>query len=385
MKSWLVALLLALLLAVSLPREAAAESPDTKTVQLNGLKIELDCSTGAIRRLDYAGPGTLLEAEAGEAGLIDVAYPIAEFEPLRLAARHSHDAVIEQHPDEIVIRLQNLGASRDNFELDGDVSATVTLRTDPDGRSVVFSCDLENRSRRAVRQVIFPELRGLVATAGPDNTILKTCGFGSTPFRELVVPEADQWYAVNSSTVEHKSGGMFASMWTRWLDLGGLQGGLSLFPRRWGWDVQTTAVFQLQQLTGKLRLFCVHAAEVKPGEKWSSGQWVLTPHSSGWAKGIEPYRQWVQSKVNRRYAMPKHIREGLGYRTLWMCQNQPNDPTDVVWRFRDLPALAEEAKAHGLLEMVSVGLAAWLRRFSADTVSSRRNGAGIDRVGASMP
>ena len=50
--------------------------------------------------------------------------------------------------------------------------------------------------------------------------------------------------------------------------------------------------------------------------------------------------------------MPKHILEGLGYRTAWMCQYQPNDPSDVVWRFRDLPALAREAREHGLTEMV---------------------------------
>jgi hypothetical protein len=45
-----------------------------------------------------------------------------------------------------------------------------------------------------------------------------------------------------------------------------------------------------------------------------------------------------------------------------MCQNQPNDPTDVVWRFRDIPRLAKEAKEHGLREMV---LWAWQPAFDA--------------------
>ena len=346
---------LASLMVVSFAHAAVAAESDTTTVRLNGLEISLDSHTGAIRRLEYAGPGTLLEAESTEAGLIDVAYPIEQFEPLRLAARHSRDVVIEPSADRVIIRLGALGTSRDNFKIDGAVAATVTLRASADKRSVILSAELENKSARAVRQLVFPELRGLVATGGPDDTILKTCGFGSAPFRELVVPQVDQWYAVNSSTVEHKSGGMFASMWARWLDLGSLRGGFGLFPRRWGWDLQTTTVLQLRQATGKLRLFCVHPSEVPPGGKWSSGEWVLTPHRSGWAKGIEPYRAWVRSKVNRRYPVPKHIREGLGFRTLWMCQNQPNDPTDVVWRFRDLPELAEEAKAHGLLEMVLWG------------------------------
>lgn len=329
-------------------------------VTLNGLEITLDGQTGALRRLASPGAGTFLECEAGEAGLIDVAYPIDSFEPLRLAARHSRQAVLETEPGQVRIHLAKLGPSRRHFPLEGEVAATVTLRADPDGRSIVLACQMENHSPRPVRQVLFPELRGLLPVAGPDQTILKTCGSSSQPFRDLVVSESDRWYAHNNSTVTLSSEGMFSPMWARWLDLGGLQGGFSLFPRRWGWEPQTTTILQLQQATGKLRLFCAHAAEIPPGKTWSSGEWVLTPHPSGWAKGIEPYRQWVQSKVQRRYPMPQHIREGLGFRSLWMCQNQPHDPDDVVWRFRDLPDLAREAHEHGLSELV---LWAWQPAF----------------------
>jgi hypothetical protein len=330
---------------------ADAAEPEIRAV-LNGLELVLDGSTGAIRKLSFPGPGTLLDADGGESGLVDVAYPVPEFEPLRLAARHGSRASIRKTEREVVISIPSLAPSRPGMPVKGRVSAVVAFRADPDGRSVITSCEIENRSERPVRQIVFPELRGLLPVAGPDHTILKSCGFGSAPFRELALPEADQWYAVNSSTVEHKAGGMFSSMWGRWLDLGGLGGGLSVFPRRWGWDPQTTTVAQLRQETGRLRLLWVHPDEVKPGESWKSGEWVITPHASGWAKGIEPYRAWVRSHVNRKYSMPRHVREGMGFRTVWMCQNQPADPSDVVWRFLDLPALARDARDHGLVEMV---------------------------------
>jgi hypothetical protein len=261
-----------------------------------------------------------------------------------------------------MIAIDALAPSRAGMPVDGSVSSVVALRADADGRSVIATCELRNRTPRPVRQIVFPDLRGLVPTAGQDRTILKSCGFGSAPFRELVVPEADQWYAVNSSTVEHKAGGMFSTMWGRWLDLGGLAGGLSIFPRRWGWDPQTTTVAQLRQQTGRLRLLWVHPEEIAPGGTWTSGEWVLTPHASGWAKGVEPYRAWVRKHVERKYAMPEHIRTGLGFRTAWMCQSQPNDPTDAVWRFRDLPALARDAREHGLGELVLWG---WQPAFDA--------------------
>ncbi len=334
--------------------ETNARPPETRAA-LNGLEIVLDGDTGAIRRLSCPGPGTLLDAERAEAGLVNVAYPVPEFEPLRLAARDGARASIRRTDREVVIEIPSLAPSRPGMPVRGSVSAVVTLRADPDGRSVVATCEIENRSDRSVRQVVFPDLRGLLPIAGPDHTILKSCGSGSAPFRELTLPEADQWYAVNSSTVEHKAGGMFSSMWGRWLDLGGLNGGLSVFPRRWGWDPQTTTVAQLRQETGGLRLLWVHPDEVKPGERWQSGEWVITPHASGWAKGIEPYRAWVRSHAQRRYSMPKHVRDGLGFRSVWMCQGQPGDPSDAVWRFRDLPALARDARDHGLGEMVLWG------------------------------
>jgi hypothetical protein len=332
------------------------------SASLNGLTITFDQSSGAILRLEYPGPGVLLDAGAGEAGLVDLAYPVPEFEPLRLAARCSSGAEIQQSTNRVTVRIPALGATRPGFSVDGQVAAEVTLRAGADGRSVILSCEITNGTRRPIPQMIFPDLRGLVDVAGPDQTILKTCGFGSAPFRELAVPEADVWYAVDNSTVEHKSGGMFHSMWARWMDLGGLNGGFSLFPRRWGWDPHTTTVLQLRQATKRLRLLCVHPGAIAPGAKWSSGEWVLTPHRNGWAKGIEPFRAWVQAHARRQYSMPRHIREGLGYRTVWMCQNQPADSSDAVWRFTELPGLAREARDHGLTEMVMWG---WHRGFDA--------------------
>ncbi len=344
-----------LMLSVVGQAEAGAAEEGVINVTLNGLEIGLDAATGSIRRLATAGPGVLLEAEADEAGLVDAAYPVEGFEALRLAARHSEGARIEQAEGRVTIHIDRLSPSRPPFQTQGDVSATVELRTDPDGRSVVLTCELRNDSDRPLRQVTFPELRGLTPVAGPDQTILKTCGFGSAPFRELVVPEADQWYAENSSTVQHTAGGMFSTMWGRWLDLGGLNGGLSVFPRRWGWDPQVPLFVQLRQATQRLRLLWAHADEVAPGETWSSGEWILTPHASGWAKGIEPYRAFVRDHAKRAFPVPQHIREALGFRSLWMCQSQPADPTDAVWRFEDLPELAREARDHGLTEMILWG------------------------------
>jgi len=329
-----------------------AAQTGTTEATLNGLRISLDAATGSLLGLQFDGPGQLLQAMPDDAGMLDLAYPLPQFEPLRLAARFSRDARIEQTADTLTISWDALGASR-ALEVPGPVAATVTWRALPDGVSLSLSCSIRNGSERPVRQVLFPDLAGLLPVAGLDGTILKSGGFGSAPFRELRASDADQFYAQSNTERSYTSGGMFQPMVMRWLDLGGLNGGFSLFPQQWGWEPRATLLLRLSETTGKLRAMCVHDVTIAPGATWESPVWVLTPHRQGWARGLEPYRAWARAHIKRTQPLPRQVREGLGYRTLWMCRNQPDDPAgDAIWRFADLPALAREAKDHGLSEMV---------------------------------
>jgi len=331
---------------------------------LNGLRITLDSRTGGILRLDYAGPGKMLQARSDTAGIVDLAYPVKDFEPLRLAPRFSQGARIEKSKDEVVISWDKLGASRDCFPVEGDVSATVRLKAAPDGRSIIMTCEISNRSKNAVRQVIFPDLAGLLPFAGREKTLFRTGGFASLPFLDLAPNEdkESQCYMTDPAaySVEYNAGGMFNPMFVNWLDLGGLKGGISLFPKRWGWDPQPPVRLHLSEVDESLRLLYRHDVTIGPGETWKSMEFVLTPHDHGWAKGIEPYRDWVKAHYRREWPVPKRVREGLGYRTTWMCESQPHDPKDVIFRFSDLPKLAKESKEHGIDEMVLWG---WAKAF----------------------
>ena len=328
-----------------------------KTVEatLNGLTIKLDSETGGILKMSYDGPGTMLEASPDETGMIDLAYPIKEFEPLRLASRFSSGAKIDITDDSLTVSWGKLGASRTNFPLSGDVRATVRFKAEPDGRSIIMTCEVDNKSDIAVKQVIFPDFYGLVPFSGVDSTMFKTCGFGSAPFRELQPSEgrkSNQFCMdVSAYSSEYTSGGRFNSMWLRWMDLSGLNGGFSVFPRSWGWDPRYTVRLHHSETEEKLRMLCVHPVDVNPGAKWQSPEFVLTPHESGWAKGIEPYRDWVKQHMKREYPLPKQVRDGLGFRTIWMSQGWPNDPKDAVWKVKDIVEISKENAEHGLTEM----------------------------------
>lgn len=338
-------------------------------VTLNGLKITIDEQSGSIIRMEYPGPGKILEAMPGKGGLIDLAYPIPEFEALRLASRFSTGATVEQSANEVVISWDNLGASRTYFSPEGKVSAKVWLKAMPDGRSISMKCQINNESENPVGQVLFPDFQGLLPFAGREKTYLRTAGFIRRPFVDVEMTAYPEFYAPERTTdkrdTELFTGGQGVGngdgMIGRWLNYGGLNGGISLFPKVWD-DGSTTKVriFRLKK-DPNVRLVHVHNDAIGPGKTWESPKYVLTPHQFGWAKGIEPYRDFVESKITRRFPVPKHVRESLGFRTVYMSRWYPEDgEKDRSFTFEDLPKIALECKENGIDQMV---VWHWLRHF----------------------
>lgn len=350
--------------ALILLASSALGRADTTTSVLNGLEMEFDGETGGLLRLTYPSVGNLLEATKDRSSLVDLAYPIKDFEPLRLATRFSHGAKINQSSNAVEIHWEKLGASRSRFAVVGNVSATVRFAAAPDGRSVVLSCKVHNQSKNNVRQILFPDLMGLRPVGGAKQTFFRTSLSATQPFLELT-PNEDKLsmqYMTDTASfsAEYQSGGLFSNMGLRWLDYGSLQGGFSLFTPRWGWDAPFVVRLHLSEVEESLRLMGRNDVTLAPGEKWESGEFWLTPHTGGWAAGIEPFRKWVKQNYKRAFPLPQHVRDGIGYRTVWMTQQQPTDARDVVFTFKDLPALAKDAAAHGIDEMVLVG---WQKAF----------------------
>ena len=59
--------------------ESKKNAAELVSVTLNGLEIGIDAETGGVLTLSYPGPGKMLDAASGSAGIVDVAYPIKKF------------------------------------------------------------------------------------------------------------------------------------------------------------------------------------------------------------------------------------------------------------------------------------------------------------------
>jgi hypothetical protein len=322
-------------------------------VRLNGIDLWLDRQTGSIEYLSSPSTGVLLEGTGEQSGLLDVAYPTSEFTPLRLASRFSKAEILREG-DNIEIRWKALGASRSSFAPhEGYVSAQVTVRPAQDGKSLVLSCEIQNHSKVPIPQILFPDLWGLTPSNGVADTELRLARGVVRPFTvPYRRPESAPPYYENAGWQQYPAdGGYYAQNALRWLDFGGLSGGLSAFQRKWGTQDRPDVLTYRSELDPMhLRLAWQHKGPIEPGQTWDSGEFWLTPHPGGWAKGIEVYRDYVR-QVNPPRAIPAHIRDGLGYQTIWMTQAPEKDPEKAYFRYRDLPRVAQDSIQYGLDEL----------------------------------
>jgi hypothetical protein len=324
-------------------------------VTLNGLRIELDGETGGILSLEYPKVGRMLSTEAGTASLVDLAFPLGDYVPLRLGTRHAK-AEFDVKPDRVVITWPRLAPSRSDVKLpEGSAVASATLAAAPDGRSVILTCRIDNRFDVPIPQILFPDLEGL-RPIGPAETTRLTMARGTvTPFtqRRESRHHGAVWWVGSGWHVYEATAYSYGPNAMSWFDYGSLQGGFSVYRRTWrdrDWRRPDILTYVSEREPERMRLCCWQPGAIAPGATWESPEFWLTPHEGGWAKGIEAYRAYI-AEVNPPHEIPRRIREGLGYLSIWMSDGYEFVPERAEMRFRDLPAIARDAKAHGIDEM----------------------------------
>ena len=326
-----------------------------RTIKLNGLEIGIDEKNGGIVSLRYPGVGEILATEPDAAGLLDLAFPLASYVPMRLATRFSR-AVIEENGPTLTISWPELGPSRTHVSLPpGSASARVTLTAAPDGRSVVLRCRIENKFQQPLPQILFPDFFGLRAVSAPETTKLTMARGAVTPFTQrsksrhhtAFWPVDSGWHIYEATAYSYGPNVM------NWLDYGSLCGGFSLFQKKWrdrDYRRPDILTYVSERQPDRVRLACWQPGRVGAGETWESPEYVLTPHEGGWAKGIETYRTYVR-EVNPPHEIPKRVREGLGYLSIWMSDAHETIPELAAMRYKDLTGIAQDTKEHGIDEM----------------------------------
>ncbi|MBO5273888.1 MAG: hypothetical protein J6I45_04665 [Clostridia bacterium] len=337
--------------------------------KINHTTLTIDTENGALVGMTDEMGGTLIE---GGGSILDLAIPIhMELEVLRTAPafKYRQSAPVITFEDgtlTLAWERMALNCDMDRIDLpfDGGIEATVTVSPAPDGNSLVWRCRLKNNSSADVEQILFPSFSGILPVAG-DDTRFTTMGFNTRPFKELksTTRTREGFYAslAANSGVIYSAGGCFDSrgMIGRWYDIGGFDRGFSVWQKHWGWGPTNmnemgrnhSVWVWLDSINNRLRISGYLDTTVEKGGEWDSGDFIMTPHSGGWAKGILPYRDYVNANKKRCVPMPERIAKTLGFRTAWICEQYEADPDAVIYKYSDFPMLAEDLKEHGLTEL----------------------------------
>ncbi len=341
---------------------------NTVSYILNGTTLTFNCENGALVKIEHPEAGVLVD---GGRGILDMAWPYhTDYDTLRLnpTAPHMGEAPeFEVEEGKVTVKYHKMGRTINTGDLpgmEGGVYAEVIFTACEDKKSIALRCRIKNNSDVAIRQVLFPDMSGIVSRTDDRSDKLTFLAGASEPFKELQsTPETREnffaWTESCSGKIYHAGGLQEAPLTGRWYDFGTRQGGFGMYRRHWGWGPESLEDMgynenlwvKLDNIEDKLRLAFIKNIKIEKDGEYDSGDYVLTCHGGSWINGIAPYKAYIAENVKRVVPVPQRAKEMLGFRTIFMNDGYPKDPTDYSWKYSDMPKVAEDMVEHGLYDM----------------------------------
>lgn len=340
----------------------------TVSYVLNGTTLTFCRETGALTHVSHPEAGTLID---GGRGIVDIAWPYhTDYDTLRVnpTAPHRGEAPeIVAEAGKVTVKYSKMARTIDTGAVDvleGGVACEVIFAECEDGKSISLRCRIKNNSKTTIRQVLFPDISGIVSRTDDRSDKLTFLAGASEPFKELrSTPETREnffaWTESCAGKIYHAGGLQEAPLTGRWYDFGTRCGGFGMYRKHWGWGPESLEDMgynenlwvKLDNLEDKLRLAFIKNIKIEPDCDYDSGEYILTCHGGSWINGIAPYKAYIAENVKRVVPVPQRAKEMLGFRTIFMNDGYPKDPTDYSWKYSDMPKVAEDMVEHGLYDM----------------------------------
>lgn len=308
-------------------------------------ELGIEQATGRIAFLKR-GDKVFIEKATGF-GPVRFHYPYPDFEAHLVEACDTHPSVVEDERS-IVVEYKDMQGKRGATCID----ARVKFEAIEDG-CFELTCEVTNRSKQDLPQVFFPYLSGFGMIDGIDDQI--TRGKESfKPWKEFVEIQPDRRIDFMSYLSRRTSGFSANSpVWSgiKWMDFSGATAGVSLFSREKEPTVQYVFVGAdaYDKPAETIDLFWYFYPYIRPGETWKSPAFVIYPHDGDWHRGILKFKEHASRTFRTLPSTPERD-ASVGQFSFWMSWHY-QDWQNVKHTFKDIPAIAEEARAAGLREM----------------------------------
>lgn len=332
-----------------------ATAPSSQEASDNGLELRsgsstlrIESSTGRIAMLRH-GDHTFVQEPVGE-GLLRLHVPLTDFEA-HMVSSHRTPPRCELRDDRITIDYADLLGTRGPT----GISASITIAAR--GDAFELSCVVRNGSKAAIPQAFFPYIAGFRQVGGRDDQVVFAKN-RFAPWRKwgAMNPDRRMTYMAYDARPELSmptNDGHITGM--KWLDFGGDAAGVSLYSLEktatWQW-MYVSAASRVLKAPDTIDLGWYFYPFIRPGETWQSPTFVLYPHAGDWRRGALKFKTHTDRTFVPPPTTPRRDAT-IGQYSLWMTW-QYQDWQNVRYTFKDLPAVAAEARAAGLREMALV-------------------------------
>jgi len=315
---------------------------DATTIELvsGPNRLRVDKATGRIALIS-AGERTLLNS-AGGRGPFRLHLPLPDFEAHMVEAHQTRPA-IEASANTVRLSYTNLLGKR----APTDVGAQMTIRSAQDG-GFELSCRIHNGTQTKIPQVFFPWISGFGKIDGDADQV--TFGHSTfKPWQTWRTPPDHLFMQYRGHRTFEMLAGDGYKAGIKWMDWSGAAAGASLFAKQRDPVTQFMLVSADSYGPDTIDLAWYFYPFIEPGAKWQSPTFVLYPHGGDWHHGILKFKEFADQAFTPAPSTPSRD-ETLGQQCLWLGWAY-QDWKDTPLKFKDIPAIAAEARGAGFREL----------------------------------
>ncbi|MHB9038442.1 MAG: hypothetical protein ACYC64_17460 [Armatimonadota bacterium] len=313
-------------------------------------RLTIDEASGQIRHLTYNGR-TLIE-HSGTTGPFRLHVPLPAFEAHMVEGNHVKPE-ISRAADAVICRYTHVAGKRGPIDIDVEIRYSSV----GDG-TFEMQCRLKNNSLYGIPQIFFPWVSGF-AKVDDDDDQATFGGSSFKPWKEwhkrteydkvLFMNHLKRPYRVAQPFYPYSENGLLAGL-MKWIDLSGMSAGTSLYSKDTGAKIQYMLVAADDYGKDTIDLAWFHYPFVEPKTEWHSAVFVLCPHGGDWHQGALKFKEFADRAFTTVSSAPERD-ETIGSQTLWIGWHY-QDWSDSKYSFKDIPAIAAEARKAGFREMM---------------------------------
>jgi hypothetical protein len=338
---------------------SGAAGPGVRIVETNLCTIRLDGRTGDLVGLDWKSPaiGIIREAKLGEN--FRLLLPRPGYEANYFLSREQKVSRIEENADGVSCFYDSLTNAKEtvNVKVRYDIRAV-------EGR-IEFSAEVENSTDLPLAEVYFGIVGGQQGLGDRLNTESLAPGWVSNAAPGVFTKFRAGGYGGGNLGIRYDAAGFLypGSLQMGWIEFWNRQADLGLHYANHDPESRLSGLYlELRPFTKSAVVGSnwPTAADVPPGEPigltmgwlkfpylkhgtFKSGPVSVEIHRGDWHRGADLYRAWF----DRHFKIERPV-SWLRKEMAWQSVILSNSEDAVIWKFKDLPRLAAEAKKYGV-------------------------------------